>query len=201
MHNPEDNLYHAVKNGNVRLAESLIASRRYDIERRYEDGNTVLDIAVDRGDIQMAKLLLSEGAKPNIADDGNYTPLHSAIINRNLEMVELLLNYGASVELKDGLGTTALMLAVKFGEPEILKAILKKNPNLEAADNFGRTALFMAATNFNDTPVEEDIIKTLVKAGADKSTKNEDGNTIFQVISKKYKPGTANKIVSCLNNK
>ena len=48
--------------------------------------------------VELARILLNNGANVNQEDDQGDTPLHVAIFNRNLEMAMLLLRHGADPE-------------------------------------------------------------------------------------------------------
>ena len=53
-------------------------------------GNTPLFYAADRGQLDMAKLLLDHGAKVNAKDDSGKTPLIIALEYKQTEMAKLL---------------------------------------------------------------------------------------------------------------
>jgi cytohesin len=57
------------------------------------------------------KLLLEAGADPNAAQDGGFTPLHSAANNDDRESAEALLAAGADPGLKTDEGKTPAQLA------------------------------------------------------------------------------------------
>ncbi|RDH82056.1 MAG: hypothetical protein DIZ78_16645 [endosymbiont of Escarpia spicata] len=54
-----------------------------------------------QGDIENVRILLENGAEPNVVDSNfGYTPLHSAAQTNHIEMVQLLLDHGADVNIK-----------------------------------------------------------------------------------------------------
>ena len=59
----------------------------------------------------MARLLLSHGAQPNVADEVGLTPLHLAVASGSIHLVYLLLCFGADCMLKDGRGHSPLSRA------------------------------------------------------------------------------------------
>ncbi|KAJ8683740.1 hypothetical protein QAD02_019532 [Eretmocerus hayati] len=73
----------------------LIDTGIFDINEKDSDGNTPLHIAILKNSNSCVKLLLRNGANPNIANASNQTPLHNAVITDNLFTVELLLEYDA----------------------------------------------------------------------------------------------------------
>lgn len=58
--------------------------------------------------IQIAVMLLDNGADPDATDHFESTPLHRAAAKGNLKMVQILLNYKASVNIQDSEGNTPL---------------------------------------------------------------------------------------------
>ena len=65
-----------------------------------EGGATPLHLAVQRREIDIAKLMLSAGADVNATDCKGWTPLMSAAIRNRLDCVELLLEHGAATDIK-----------------------------------------------------------------------------------------------------
>jgi ankyrin repeat protein len=74
---------------------------------------TPLHSAVAGCHLEIAHMLLHNGANPNMAQTGGYTPLHGAAQNGQLELVQLLLEHGANVDAEADDGNTPLSLAVE----------------------------------------------------------------------------------------
>lgn len=80
------------------------------IERKNENGQTLLSQAVEGGSEAVVKLLLNKGA--NIESYNDYgTPLCEAASNGHIAIVELLLSKGANIESTDYRGWTPLKQA------------------------------------------------------------------------------------------
>lgn len=58
--------------------------------------------------IQIAIMLLENGADPDATDHFESTPLHRAAAKGNLKMVQILLKHNASVNIRDSEGNTPL---------------------------------------------------------------------------------------------
>jgi len=58
--------------------------------------------------IQIAIMLLENGADPDATDHFESTPLHRAAAKGNLKMVQILLQHNASVNIQDSEGNTPL---------------------------------------------------------------------------------------------
>ncbi len=78
----------------------LITSCKEKINNKFTDFLlTPLHIAVMKGNLIVAKLLLANGANPNETDYKKYTPVHHAHITGDSEMSELLIAHGANPSL------------------------------------------------------------------------------------------------------
>ena len=99
----------AVSRGQTREVESLL-KRGVDPNTRFSDDTTALQTACKRKDFKMAKLLLDNGADPNIKSEGhryNY-PLQIAFENQDINTFTLLLKRGADPNSRTPSGPTIL---------------------------------------------------------------------------------------------
>lgn len=89
-------LYRATESAVIRCL--LEAGATIDV--RDYIGRTPLHYAVQRGNSELAKILLEIGVDPNICGDEcrGATPLHSAAESAQCDMIELLIDYGADLE-------------------------------------------------------------------------------------------------------
>ncbi|KAF2174587.1 hypothetical protein K469DRAFT_707080 [Zopfia rhizophila CBS 207.26] len=76
-----------------------------------EDGTTALILAATETSVEMVKLLLEEGADPNVGRLDGRTPLMMAALWGRLDSVHLLLRHGANKDAIDGAGFRAIDLA------------------------------------------------------------------------------------------
>ena len=88
------------------------------------DGNTPLLWASTDGHLQMAKLLITNGAEVDKASNHGETPLMLASLNGHLEVVNLLIEHQADVHLRNNGGKTALDIARRRGKTAIEKVLL-----------------------------------------------------------------------------
>jgi ankyrin repeat protein len=93
-------------------------------------GRTLLHAFAHQGDLIGTRWLVDKGAKINVRDDGNNTPLHKACErNSTLTVVTLLVERGASLTAVNKNGETALDMAVrndKRGIASFLRAVSGK---------------------------------------------------------------------------
>ena len=72
----------------------------------------------------IVRMLLKNGASPNVRERGAYTPLHATAENGNIEIIQLLIFGGADLHARSDDGKLPLDLAVEKGHRrtvEILK--------------------------------------------------------------------------------
>jgi ankyrin repeat protein len=84
------------------------------------DGRALLHAFAHQGDIVGTRWLVDHGARIDVRDQGNNTPLHKACErNSTLTVVKLLLEHGANCSAVNNNGETALDVANKFGKKSI----------------------------------------------------------------------------------
>jgi len=119
-------LYSAAYYGDLEMVQVLLGYKA-DVHSRNELGSTPLIAASYRAHPQtlhVIRLLLEDGANPNVwAHDGT-TPLHAASGSGSLEVVRLLLEYGADVESENNEGRTPFQVASRGGRDEVTKLLL-----------------------------------------------------------------------------
>ena len=91
-----------------------------------ETRTTALAWAVTARQVEVVKVLLSAGARANLADMGGLNPLHVASRLGNLKILRLLLNAKALVNTQSYIdGLTALHFACSNGHEEAMKLLLQ----------------------------------------------------------------------------
>lgn len=106
------------------------------------EGYTALHVASLHGQVDIVKLLLSNGALPNVMTNKGMTALHLACQTERLEIVKLLLDCdGIKVNLQDYKGNSALHFACHSRDIQIIKLLLKKGADLNITNGNGKTPL------------------------------------------------------------
>ena len=91
--------------------------------------------------MNIAELLLKNGANPDSYDKDGFTQLHLAVFDNNLEKVKLLVKHGANMNIKDLEGLTPLMWAVLDKKTlPIAKYLIDSGCDVSVTKN-GKTAL------------------------------------------------------------
>lgn len=118
--------------------------------------------AVQKGDIELIRSLIAEGADVNVSA-GGLTPL---MVAGDPETVRLLARAGADVNARsEVLKQTALVLAVTGGKLDIVRTLVEVGADVNAKDGAsGVTALSQAIMNKR---AKIEMIEVLLEAGAD----------------------------------
>jgi ankyrin repeat protein len=121
------------------------------------DGQTSFVRAALAGDIEVMRLLLENGADPNIATTEGTTALMASsgmnwVTNQTynhgeaayLEAIKLCLKQGADINAANSLGFTALHAAASRGWESVIQLLVDNGANMDAKDVAGRTPLVFA---------------------------------------------------------
>ena len=161
----------AVQNQDLNNLRSII-SKNNAILNGMEDskGNTLLDIAVLKGTLEIVEYLVSAGANVNYRNSSDGTPLVIAIKNEKFDLIAYLLNQGANVNLASQFNDTPLPTAVGRGELEIVKLIVSHGADLNVKNNNKETPLLIALENNYS-----EIAEYLISKDANVNIKNQGG--------------------------
>lgn len=106
---------------------------------------TPLHAAAMMGQLEMAKNLITSGAKINVYNHTGYTPLLLAVKSGNDKLTKYLVENGAFLNMKDkSLGYTELHFAAALGRNELTGYLLQKGSDVKLVNNDGKTALELA---------------------------------------------------------
>jgi ankyrin repeat protein len=120
------------------------------------------------GDIETVKLLLARGAR------SFDSALSQAVTFGYADIARTLIAAGADASIEAGAGVNLLHWAAITNRPALIPILADAHVPINAMDDNGYTPLMYAATiDFGDT----DVLKALLKAGADKKIRNSEGRT------------------------
>ncbi len=130
----------------------------------------VADAAM-RGDHDVVRALLRQGADVSAAQGDGMTALHWAAEHGDAELADVLLYAGANVGAVTRIGEyTPLHLASRTGSAAVVRALLKAGASVAArTSTTGVTPLHLAAEAGNT-----EIVATLLEAGADANAKEAE---------------------------
>lgn len=148
------------------------------------DYDSVLMVALYRGDAKLAARALENGANPNACNSDGTTALVMAVLHSDKETVHKLIDRGADVNARTGLGRTPLIAAASVpGRWEMVKLLLEKgaDPNLKGGDAPSPAPVVAAG---GDTPLTEAAksydtrsLEILLDHGAKVNEADNVGNT------------------------
>lgn len=174
------------------IVELLIDNgARIDVLGKYTN-ETILHSAVNNKHIEIVELLLARGADVNIQDMYLNTPLHRAATFESNKIAQLLIENGADVNAENKFGQTALYKAIEcsYFQPirsvKLVELFLDNGVDVNAiiCDKKKLTPLLWAVIQR-----QKEIVKLLLKRGADRKAIDIDGNTAFYWA--KYDPEIA----------
>ena len=149
---------------------------------------TPLTAALHYDQIELARLLVENGADVNLKDsDGRY-PLNLACKAGNYDLVELMISKGAKINVPGKEGYTPLHKAVESGSKdslEIVKLLVQKGANVNASTESGYTPLILAG--WEDVNGFE-IIKFLVSKKANINAKTKKGTNVGMTCARLLNP-------------
>ncbi len=160
------------KNVFVRKSNNVLDDEEYYLFKTDKKGKnrTPLHEASGSGHTEIAKLLISKGAKINVKNKREFTPLHWASGGGHIEIAKLLISKGAKINVKDKDGITPLHLASYEGHTEIARLLISKGAKINAKDEYGWTPLHSAANKCHFA-----MVKLLIRKRARINIETEKG--------------------------
>ncbi len=152
-----------------------------------EKGWTPLTKAATWGRPKAVKLLLENGADPNLVKGYDYTALSLA---KTPEIAGMLFAAGADLNARRG-KAHIVWYAMQQGNDAVVKWFMDQGVNLGKIDGYDSSPLFLAGS--------PKIAEWVIEAGVDVHTKNERGETaLFEVL--RYKKNAAEIVRVLLRN-
>ncbi|MBI4323800.1 MAG: ankyrin repeat domain-containing protein, partial [Chloroflexi bacterium] len=152
-----------------------------------KNGETLLQAAAGKGQLEVVQFLLDHGAAVNGTKQPDLTPLHFAAGNGRLAVVDLLLRRGAKVDATAGSGETPLHLAALKGYAQVAKALIEAGAAVNARTKGGPR---LSSENLNyalegaASPLTLalrhgylSVVELLLAAKADLNERDGQGNT------------------------
>jgi ankyrin repeat protein len=137
---------------------------------------TALIQAAKARDGEALAALLKKDVDINAKEKNGSTALLNAIAYRNHRNIKMLLAKGADVNAANAGGFSPLILSAIRDDPQTASALIARGAKVDAEDVWGNTALMWAA--YSDLP-DPELVKCILKAGADAGHKNKMGETAF----------------------
>ena len=143
--------------------------------------------------LDVAKLLLDNGAEINFSDSFNWTSLMNSCLNfnnlnsyLNKKRIDFLIENGSDVNVKNCDISQPLTILIIYSSDKIgletIKLLIRKGSNVNFKDKYFVTPLMICFELNNNISIRYDIIKLLLDNKADVYIKNTKGYNIFNLI-------------------
>ena len=174
----------------------LLIDHGADVKAASKSGFTALVFASVKNDDKSIRALLAAGADPNYALPDGTKALLVAAAYKSSAAAGVLVDGGADPNVADRNGNTPLHSAAQFGDIDLVDKLIAKKADLNA-----RTAKTQGGRGFGggggfrippgeQTPLllaaradHPNVMRALVKAGADPSLKAQDGTTLLMAAA------------------
>ncbi|NKB72115.1 MAG: hypothetical protein GKR89_33980 [Candidatus Latescibacteria bacterium] len=160
--------------GHLRVAQLLI-DHGANVNAIVDSYSPPLDVAAWTGNVQLAELLLANGADPNLGTEAK--PVDTALSHGHREIFDLLVQYGAQYHIEHTIQvgllkeTRALIdedpdrvneplpgghmpLTLAAGRPAIFNLLLRRGADIHRRDPLGYTPLLAARSAGNDKAIQ-----------------------------------------------
>ena len=132
-------LIEAVSEGETIAVEQFLKAG-FSSDSCDKNGVFLLNIAVRKGHINIASLLIDNGANINrVSGDRGNTPIMDAAAEGHIEILAKLINFGAELNLKSKSGQTALVLAVGSKDEDAALILIECGADIDIKDDLGMT--------------------------------------------------------------
>ncbi|MDQ4215759.1 ankyrin repeat domain-containing protein [Microbacterium sp. ASV81] len=167
-------LYDAAVTGDAAAIRAAIAEGA-DIESRGAGGMTPLLAATKGNRVEAALALIDAGADVNAKDDiVDSTYLYAGARGHN-EILQAALAHGADLRSTNRYGGTALIPASERGHLSTVKILLEAGVDPNHINNLNWTALHEAIVLGDGSQRYADIVRELIRGGADITIRDGDG--------------------------
>ena len=169
-------LIRASGEGNLANVRRILSECMVDVNNeRQSYRSRSLYMAMDKGHLELGKLLLDAGADPNQEDEQGRTFIHHAVNRDRKYYVQMLLERGADPNKGDKCGFTPLHEASRLEEKEMVKLLLEGGAEVDKTNRIGSTPLWLAAFMPHFEAIS--VIKILLDYGANPNKANLMGRT------------------------
>ncbi len=128
--------------------------------------------AAYNGNFEKVKYALDHGIKADVVDKDGQNALMFAAFNGHTKIATLLIDKNVPLNAKANTGRTALMYASSGPFPQTVQLLIDNKADIDMVDNVEHfTALMFAASEG-----QIEVVKILLKVGADEKLKDIDGD-------------------------
>ena len=161
--NAEPALLATLREGSLKSFEVLAKHPKVNLNVRNAHGESALMLLSLKGQLPLAKLLISREADIN---HPGWTALHYAATGGHADIIQLLLDQSAYIDAESPNGSTPLMMAARYGNLKSVQLLIEEGADVLIKNQLGLSALdFAKQGNRSDTVAAlEGAINKLVAA-------------------------------------
>ncbi|NUR05519.1 MAG: ankyrin repeat domain-containing protein [Nocardioidaceae bacterium] len=157
------------------VAVALRAGAR--TETRDEHQRTPLLLASANDRVAVARLLVHLGADPDALDDRHDTPWLVTGVTGSVPMLETLLPARPDLRIRNRFGGVSVIPASERGHVDYVRRVVRTGIDVNHVNDLGWTALLEAVILGDGSRDYQEIVRTLLAAGADPGIGDHDGVT------------------------
>jgi ankyrin repeat protein len=176
-------LMSSVRHGKLKAAKLLIESGKIENLDKIIEGCTPLTLAASSGSLDIMKILITNGADVNKANNNDDLPIHIATEFKNYKMLNLLLENGSKVNEKNNRGHTPLFNATSISDLKMVILLLDHGADVHISDVCNWTPLCEACFR-GDTIIAKLLI---AKTDGDHINDMDNAGRTALMIATKYK--------------
>ena len=139
-------IFCAINDNNITGLDNLLSMAHIDLNQTNLQGEGAVHIAAGNGQLEILKLLSSNGASLGITDARGDSGLHWAARGSHLDVMKFLVSKGVHVNLQNKFGETCLHLSCSSkSDVSIIEYLLSIHTDVNLKDNSDETAAHVAA--------------------------------------------------------
>lgn len=179
---------------NVICAKDIINNKVAAVNTLSTGRSSALHMASMRGNMDMVKYLLQQGAHINQADDDGLTPLHLAVASgASTSLVNYMLDQGANIISTDNQGANVLHIAADSGNVPLIRLLIGKGSPVNEITGDHESATFLAAEQGH-----LEALEMLLANGGNANDPNANG---FHAVHAAVKRGSYSILEALLDSK
>ena len=139
--NAEPALLATLREGSLKSFEVLAKHPKVNLNVRNAHGESALMLLSLKGQLPLAKLLISREADIN---HPGWTALHYAATGGHADIIQLLLDQSAYIDAESPNGSTPLMMAARYGNLKSVQLLIDEGADVLIKNQLGLSALDFA---------------------------------------------------------
>jgi uncharacterized protein len=161
-------------------AAAIALRQGADLETKDGGGRTPLILAVTHDRVEVARVLVALGADPDAQDAQQDSAWLVTGVTGSVAMLEALLPAKPDLRLRNRFGGVSVIPASERGHVDYVRRVVRTGINVNHVNNLGWTALLEAVILGDGSVRYQQIVQTLLEAGARPDLADREGVTALQ---------------------